>query len=436
MERKTISCNFLVFCLVSSILIIVVYSISSIGLSSIYSNIPNFLIFIFALFLLYVNLYSIKQKGIELHNIFGSVYFAVLLLNTLNLSKSQFPKEYIDIYFYFIGALFFILFLYLGDNVKFKRISNTHVSFINVNKCIWIFWCIYLVLKIVIWRKVGYALLTVENTRYINGSDFTVSGVSGISFVIMWMLLMLFPNYYNKKIKSIIIISFIIFESILNVNRGNIIRIFLYLAFLFLLERKVSHKVIDKKTIIMLSITCFLIFLAFSVFGNYRQTSGGNFFSVKLFLNGRVDNDILNWIYAYTAINFDVLKLYYNVSPLYIPTQIMMPFIRLINNYINIESYYSYFSNIGIGGMNASTFLSDTIRDFGMLYFIELIPMAFIIGIISNFGKKKKKFIGIRAFLFMNISVMIFGNYLFSPSYFFSLIAGIMINLVVKESIY
>ncbi len=93
MERKTISCNFLVFCLVSSILIIVVYSISSIGLSSIYSNIPNFLIFIFALFLLYVNLYSIKQKGIELHNIFGSVYFAVLLLNTLNLSKSQFQKR-------------------------------------------------------------------------------------------------------------------------------------------------------------------------------------------------------------------------------------------------------------------------------------------------------------------------------------------------------
>ncbi|MGJ0494636.1 hypothetical protein [Aliarcobacter cryaerophilus] len=282
----------------------------------------------------------------------------------------------------------------------------------------------YIVIKLYIGFVLGFRIYEYDDLSIIpSGDKYSMSGLSGISVVLQWLLIIFIP-YVKKRYSIIAVLSIIILSGIMNVKRGDIIRImiFILLYYVFIqiqLKKFDIHKVKNLFFGIIVFITIFVIF------GEYRlEARGGTENLIIEYLGSKVDSVVLSWIYSYFSFNFEILKFYYEFIPTYQPNH----FFELLGANLNTQEIGLETS---ISGFNASTFNSPFILDYGYFYFFEVYFFAFFIGILI-YIIKKIDFVGLYIFIVMLMALMIFGDYLISRVIFVTIIVSISIFPFIK----
>lgn len=421
------SYNFFLFKFFTPPIIILFYLIYSNVMVSENFNGPNFLILLLSLIIFIFSVDSIKRNGIKSYNLFSAIYFLFLLLNTFNFSDLQLPKSLTDIYYFFTGPILFSLFLYLGEKINFRK--GKIVKFFplfNIEMVVVLVWIIYLFCNIYIYMTVGFRLLSDDLLRYQDKSEYIVPGFSGLVGLTLWTLVIMIPHV-KKRLSIPIIFSIILISGVLQFSRGNIFRVFLFLLLYFIITRR--KDLFKRKFVIAIMVLIIVGSFLFAAFGDYRQYDSGNSFNISTLLESNIDVGVIDWIFAYSAINFDVLKLFINNNePTYYPASILKPIERLITGNNEIELIASEVSKVSLNGFNASTFLSGFIIDFGPLYIIEVMLLGFILGvfisILNKFG-----YTGIYVFILTLITMTVFGNYFTSPVFLYAIVVSFLLFL-------
>ena len=275
----------------------------------------NLLLFICSLVILFFVFKSIKKYGIRTYSIFLFMFYLCLLFNTIKLSIYQEEKSIFDLYYLLVGPLLFALPLYLSEKVKKLRIY--YLPFFNLKYIFICLFVLYIFLKIYISSIVGWRIESLFETTYlVDGDSLSVPGYSGLALSLQWTLLMMSP-YMSKKIAFIFVVVLVIF-ALLHVKRGDILRALLFYLIYFMhssLKRDSFKKTLRK----MVLYVCCILFV-FVILGNLRQSARGGSDSEIVKLSGlKINNEPLAWVYSYFAINYDILRKYYDVTPAYYP---------------------------------------------------------------------------------------------------------------------
>lgn len=375
-----------------------------------------------------LSLYSILMHGIKTYNLFFLTFYFFLFLNSLHISKLQSSMSFIDIYYIIFGSLVFGLFLYFGETIRI--IGFKKYKFININLIYLLLIVIYVLISGYIYFTVGYRILDTDTLyRYQNKDLYVVAGVSGLHAILMWTILILCPHV-KRSLSQIGIIT-ILLTSILQINRGNIVRIMMFLILLYLIKHRITYK-----TVFATLMTLAILLMVFTYAGEVRQADSNNPFSIGNSLHSNVSNEYINWLYAYSAVNFEVLK---NIAedhkPEYYPNTILMPINRLAGD--NYKSSIEFLEELGEysvgGGFNASTFLSTFIFDYGNWYFVELILFSCLLGILIILAKYYQ-LTGVYIFITMLTTLTIFGNYYTLVPFFYSTILSMFLLICSKNT--
>lgn len=385
-------------------------------------NLVNFTIFILSSFIVSVSLYSIEKKGINAYNLFFFVFFFFLMLNTYNISNLQKEKTLMDLYYYFVGPLVFGGCIFIFENINFLKEYNWRkIRLFNPNKLVLGALIVYIICYIYIYsitgiRLFGGEMLSTDSQQYV------VPGVSGVVALLFWVLLIYVPHI-NRSMQISVVASVILFQGILNSKRGELVRILLFLGIYYMLKR--GKKLFNRKIITRLLIMILGLILIFTITGEYRQSlrmgdSGINF-SMNDLSRSNIENKAINWLYTYTALNFDVLSVSIMQEPKNSMEAISIPIKRIMGGSSAVENYYDQLNSEGLSGFNATTFLFGYIRDLGVLYVFEIIFLGIFVGFVIALSKKHN-FVGLYTYILLLTLLTIFGDYYFNPSNFFCII--------------
>ncbi len=370
----------------------------------------NFFIYVLSFIIILGSIYSIKKSNIKSYNIFLFSFFLALFLNTFNLSSKQLEKEVVDIYYYFVGSLFVGIILYLFEHIRVKTVYFKNFVSFDINS-------VYIVLIILFVLTKFYIAYNVGGFRIFNydqfdfGDKYVVPGFSGASVILQWSLLIFLP-YVKKKYAILAVLLIVILSGILNVRRGDIVRVFIFLIIYYIFI-KIHFKQLNLKFLFNVFLIIIFTSIIFTIFGEYRLDARGvENGSIIEFLGSRINSTLFSWIYGYLTFNFEVIKFYYELGPLYEFTT----FKDLIFS-VEEEKYI----DIGISGFNATTFLKNYIIDFGYLYFYGLFFYSFIVGLIILFSRKIN-FFGMKIFIFSMLFFNLFGDHIMHRSIFMSII--------------
>ena len=395
-------------------------------------NPVNIFIFCISLIICLLGINDIRKNGIRTYNVFLLSFYLFLLWNTLNISSLQFEKEFSDLYYYFVGPLLFSIFIFIGDRLPIKE---TKIVDNKVNKrssaLIILVFVIYLLLSYYIYTQVGLKIFSDKLLRYTSNDEYAVPGFSGLAYTLMWTMIIFVPHM--KKYLNMLIVPFIVlYSGVLQFNRGNIFRIVLFMIIYYCYKK--GKSLLEPKKIVAMIVVISILIIFFGYIGEVRQTDINNVFDIKDLTQSSYNSKTLNWIYNYTAMNFDVIKIYFNLEPYYLPSTLLVPFMRLIGNREYVLKYYSP-PDYSLGITNSSTFLSGFIRDYGSYYLIELSVFGFMICLLQ-ITIRKLRFMGLYFFVQMYIVFFFFGNYLTEPLFLsvaiFSLFLYICCNLNLK----
>ena len=383
------------------------------------TNPINFMMYIVSLVIFVYAIYSIKEKNINSYNIFLFGFFIALFFNTFNLSSKQFEKDLNDFYLFLVGPFVVFVILYISENVKFnKMVVRTYIK-VDVNTFYIGIIFFYMILKLYIGLSVGFRVFEYGDiTQIQSGDKFKVSGITGLAVIFQWMLL-IFAPYVKRKYIFIGIVSIIIFSGFLDVKRGDLVRIFIFfLIYWYFLNYKMNK--INSKKIFFIATSLLLFIYLFSLYGEYRLLErGANEGIIKDFLGSRVDSVLVSWIYSYLALNFDVLKLYFEFIPQY--------------EIIHIFSFFSHDiervtlgMDTSISGFNATTFIQPYFLDFGYFYWLEVALVFLIFGAFILLAKKMN-FVGIYIFFLMLLFLMLFGDYFTTRTMFVTIVLSLLV---------
>lgn len=379
----------------------------------------NLLLYLFSFIILLYALLSIKKNNINSYNIFLVFYFFALFLNTFNVSSKQFLKTPEDLYFFLLSPFIVAFILYFFEHSKITLIKFKNFIKFDVNIIYIILLFIYISLKLYIGMKVGFRITNYDDISVIeSGTKYTIPGISGIAAISQWLLVILIP-YVKKRYIVVAVMSVIILSGILNVKRGDIMRVFIFIL-LYSVFIKIQSQQFNRKRFFQIIIFMGLIIFAFVQFGEYRnQARGGTEGVIIEYLGSRVDSVPLSWIYSYLSFNFEVLKLYYDIPPSYEITHLT----ELISANLDREALGL---ETTISGFNAGTFIEQYILDYGYFYFLELVWLPLIAGFLVYISRKLN-FLGLYLYIATLMSFMVFGDYLLNRSMFMSMIAAIII---------
>jgi len=238
----------------------------------------------------------------------------------------------------------------------------------------------------------------------------------------------LFP-YLSRRKKLLICIFFIVI-AVVNAKRGDLLRLTMFLVVYYsFMEVRLSKKQILK--IIIISVLGLQIFVQL---GELRQSFDSSF-SVTEQLEFIVDSKSLAWLYGYTAVNFDVYRLFFTQSYDHSYSMMMqfLPFLNIAGFQDLVVVYDKVFSDFSLNGFSAATFLKEFVYDLGVFYifefFVFLVMMAVLYILIV-----KLNFLGVYLYFWTFVSFCFFGNYLFVPQLFYTLIFGILLSLLTKNT--
>jgi hypothetical protein len=382
-------------------------------------NPVNFLLYwVSFLFFLY-SVYSIKEKNINSYNIFLFGIFIALFLNTLNVSIKQFEKDLYDLYVFLVGPILVFIVLYVFEKINIKRISFKTYLKINSNTFYLFIIILYISIKLYTGLTMGFRVFEYGDiTQIQSGEKFKISGLSGLAAVLQWMLL-IFAPYVKRKYIFIGILSIVVFSGFFDVKRGDLVRVFIFFGIYWYFFNFKMNKIKIKSILLIFFMLMSFIYL-FSLYGEYRLLERGGYEGIiKEYLGSRVDSILFSWIYSYLALNFDVLKLYFDFVPQYEIT-------HFLNFFMHDIERTAIGMDTSISGFNAATFIIPYYLDLGNFYWLEMLLVFLIFGFLMIIVKKMN-FIGLYLFLLMLLFLMLFGDYFVNRTMFVTIILSILI---------
>lgn len=235
-------------------------------------------------------------------------------------------------------------------------------------------------MKLYIGLNVGFRVFEYGDISQIQSGDkFKLPGISGLAVTFQWMIL-IFTPYVKRKYIFIGIVSIIIFSGFLDVKRGDLVRVFIFfIIYWYFLNFKMNK--INSKKIFFIATSLLLFIYLFSLYGEYRLLERGGYEGIiKDYLGSQIDSVLVSWIYSYLALNFDVLKLYFDVTPQYEITHFFMHDVDRV----------AFGMETTISGFNATTFIQPYFLDFGYFYWLVFSILGALIIV-----AKKINFVGI-----------------------------------------
>ncbi|SHG23032.1 hypothetical protein [Dysgonomonas macrotermitis] len=382
----------------------------------------NLILFLFGLFNVCIAFYSIWRCKLRSYNLYFVIFYLGLTFNCLKLSIFQTDKTFVDLYYFGVGPLAFTFILFLFEHLP-KLKTDVKYSLVNLD---FLYICLligFLGLKLYIVSVVGLRIESLfYSTFLVSGEEYSIPGISGLVGILQWMLL-IFSPYVKKKYVVIAFVGIIVF-AVLHVKRGDILRLFSFLLCYFVYKQIYLSGLLNKK---MLKYVCLglLVFLSFVLLGNLRQEArGGGSDSLSNNIGIKDASPALSWVYGYVAINYDVVRAYFDEIPTQKPTVVEQLF---------SGSDADSEPESGINGFNASTFISQFIKDFGVFYFIEMVVFALILGILI-YIIRSINFLGCYVFILSLLLFAFFGNYLANRSIFFALLLSIFFFSLASEN--
>lgn len=179
-------------------------------------NVCGLFIFLLSMIILIFSFHSIYINGIKIYNAFLLVFNFFLILNTMNLSDIQVEKNWIDIYYFFVGQLLYSLFLYLGEKkLLIRKIKISSPKFLSINTMFYSCLVIYIISIFTVYSKSGVRLFAGLDSDFYFHTDYykDANGFYGLSFLSAWLLIA-FSFYYKKVIRYFITTLFCILSGV------------------------------------------------------------------------------------------------------------------------------------------------------------------------------------------------------------------------------
>ena len=424
MLQKRNEFNKNIFSLLCSFVMITVYFFIEVLLKCEFNSINMLLVFI-STFFGGQAVWDIHEKGVNLSNVYVICFFGALLLNNLNISGLQKEKKIIDLYYFLFGPVIFLNILKLPEHLKikiFKKacLNGDFICLILTILCILCKWDIF--------KQTGIRLIS-NSWLSTQSNVFIIPGRSGIANMLMWLTVMMFPIAKKKWIKILMAVVPVLC-CVLSAKRGDLMRIFIFYGIYWM--GSYGKYFLTKRNFTRLIIIIFIMLISFGLIGNFRQKKRGwTTTTIGTLLESKINNDIVNWTYGYTAINFDVLKQEYIDQDKNIEFKaLLVPMMRLFEGNEAVENYYESYSTNGLNGFNAATFLGDFIRELGVFYFIDVVLLGLIVAgldILCSISGFK----GGHILLIMMVALTCFGNYILNVNLFFTLIVGVILCFII-----
>ena len=395
---------------------IVLYIFYSFCLPQININSLNIIIYIISILGIEIAMLDILKKGVKIYNVFTAVYFLFLAINNLNISGLQSEKTWSDVYYLVFGALVFALTLWFFDQIKIKQHIKARQT-INPNTIAKFIFVIAVMLKLLVFMQTGIRLVNAVDWASETGSKYAVSGLSGLAEIAIWLSLMFVPHVKNKM-KIVISVSAIFLFGVLSISRNNIMMMIIFLIMCYA-QSEGNRLMINKKTTRRLALASIIVAIGFTVLGNYRQMMLGWSDPGQVIANllqSKVSNSTINWIYSYTAINFDVMvQIMAKSEHPYTIYSIGAPFVRFVAGNNSLMNFYDAVYHIGgLNGFNASTFLGPMIYELGQFYIIGAFLLGLQVGFFSYIARSERSK-GHYAYLMAFSALSIFGNFYSLP---------------------
>lgn len=381
----------------------------------------SLLIFMGAMLAFYIGMNDVRMHGGSLSNVFMISYFGGLAMNCLNLSQLQEPKNLVDAYYFFVGPIIFYYILRFGENRKIGLRFKSLIK-IDPNKLGLILYFIYLAAVLYLFSKVGIRFVTDEWSS-MDSKYYVVPGLSGFVGSLRWVLLILLPEVKTKYKVLFVMTAFI--SGLLMAKRGDAIRVLVF-ALMYIVA---TYKIFKPKMFMRFIVIVFGIMVLFSEWGDYRQLQRGWEVSQTVggLLNSSVENNVVNWIYGYVGINYDVMKQFYIEAPFsWEMKEIFLPIIRIIGDASSVEEYYDDTGMHGLNGFNAAPFIANFIYELGPLYIFDIALLGGIVSFLSNLCMRFNV-VGGRLLLMMITALCFSGNYYLNVNLFYALLLSIMI---------
>lgn len=245
----------------------------------------------------------------------------------------------------------------------------------------------------------GFRLTDFLSGEKYSGDIYKIPGLSGIQGILSIFILCCFSKL--KNINRIIFIISIILIAMIDVKRGDVIRIITFLIFFGAIVNKKYNKIII--------ITALIGVFIFIIFGEVRQQLYSDGFSISRMMDSRIAVSAVDWVYGYIGINVSVLQEYFYsiTAPTgYFPTLSILVF--------NTE--IPEIDQISILGFNAGTVFSmfagqeSVSPNFDFMMFCVLV--AVMVAFASWLGTPS-----LRAFMLVQVFGFVFGNQLILPYY-------------------
>lgn len=428
----------LTVCVIDTVLLII-FALSNLLFVNGQITVVNISIFMISLAGWNTGLFFLSKAGLNCFSVFTLIFWGSLSINTLHLSGVQSIKTIWDFYYYILGGCLFSFLLFYGEHSwvrKKKLIISKQFSAEFITN---ILLMVYYLLFLYIFSKTGVRIISgaYDSARSVS---FVIPGVSGLTMMVMWILLMFIP-YVKFKKKCCIVISTILLNGICMFKRGDIMRVlfFVILYYIYIHKEQILNKRMIRKIIIIFTV----VIITFFSIGNIRTRlrNGGVAVNATSAINNSLQSNVnlreLGWVFGYTVINFDVLKLFYTEEPAYKMSSLLLPVTRLLHGSqgtVLFENRLTPELKRGVNGFNASTFLSNYILDFGMFFVVELFALGFIISLLIRITKVQG-LTGPYIYIMLLTVLTILGDYYTLPNYVFSLFGGIMLTAISRENV-
>lgn len=430
--KTSIKCQNQLVLFMTFFLLLISYIFISFKVRFHYDDYYSIVTFFLSLLLFLQGLKQFQKYGLQISNAFLMSFYFFLSLNCYGISMLQKPKTLLDIYYYFWGPLlFYIILVYFEKlSIKIKRV-HTKLSFEFICN---IFLFSFIGLYAYVFKTKGVRIFS-NTLKSEQQSLYVIAGISGLIDVLAWTLLMLSFSINKKILKISMIICPIVF-TFLNASRTLTMRMLVYMLCYVLYAR--GKKAANSKSIVRTILFSTVIIIGFGAWGNYREkVSGFMTISISTALQSVSGNTIFDWMYAYSAFNYDVIKqVVIEKSFPFRFKSLLRPLLRLIGGSAIIGEYNKLVSTQvqSIKGFNAATFLLYPIFELRYFYFIELFILAFIVSIVA----KLSKVIGFRGgyVYFIMASIMtVYGDYYLDINGFYAIILGLIICYLIRPSV-
>ena len=427
--KKTVQNQLLI--ITAFFVIFIGFIIISFGIRHSRNDYYNIITFFFSVFLFLYGLTHFLKNGLQISNAFLISFYFFLALNCFNVSLLQKPKTLTDIYFYFFGPLMFYLIINYLEKATIKlKYVNIKLSYELVCKG---FLIMFIALYGYIFKTKGIRFFS-NTLKSEQQSLYVVSGISGLIDVLAWLLLMLSFSTKKKVLKILMILCPILF-TFFSASRTLTMRMLIFMGcYVFYSKGK---KAANSKSIFRAMFFGVGVIVGFGVWGNYREkVSGFMTISISAALQSVSNNTIFDWLYAYSAFNYDVIKQV--VIEKNFPFRfraLLRPILRVVGGSSAIGQYNKIVSSeVGsIKGFNGSTFLLHPIFELKYFYFIELFILAVIVAIMAKISKTLN-FRGGYVYYIMASVMTVFGEYYLDINGFYAVVMGIIICYLIRPT--